>query len=69
MIFATIDIHLKNGQIYGCSSVCSSRKLNLSTKEYEPAIAFICSQIPQVELLSDIEKVTVSSNTWCPTCK
>jgi hypothetical protein len=69
MDFACINIYLKNGQTYGCAAVVSSIKLNPATKQYEPAIAFTCSRVPQVELLSDIDRVTFSKESLFPTCK
>lgn len=63
MKFTVINIHMKNGQNFGCSSVCASRLADRDT------ISFICSGHPQTVFVEDIDTMELSVESWCPTCK
>lgn len=69
MEFACLNVYLKNGMIFGCAAIHSTVKLDTISGQYRPAIAFVCSRHTEINFVEEIEKITISTETWCPTCK
>lgn len=62
--FSMINIGLKNGSNYGCSSVNSS-----VLPGSIPAITFISSGYPSTIPIEEIKEISISVDNWCPRCE
>ena len=62
--FTIINVCLKNGENYGCSSVNGSVLQGLI-----PAITFISSGYSKTVLIEEIKEIYVSVDNWCPRCE
>lgn len=64
--FSMINVSLKNGSNYGCSSVNASV---LPGRKMIPAISFISSGYQTTVAVEDIKEISVSVDCWCPRCE
>lgn len=62
--FSMINISLKNGENYGCSSVNASVLPGMV-----PSITFISSGYSKTVVVEDIKEITISVDNWCPRCE